>query len=114
MTVIGLCCGLELYVVGVLATVFGWGLTFALESRGMGRLVVMGLEREAVAAAATGYARVLEGAGCTIVGEEKSVLKGRVALVYRGPAALDRATLEAQFQRLGDRERGNAIDWESL
>lgn len=111
VTVVGLCCGLELYVVAVLATLFGWMLIFVLESRSVERLVVQGLTREAMRPASERYATLLRGSGCTIVGEEKNVKKGTLSLVYRAPRELDRGTLEEKFAALPEELRG-AIDWE--
>ncbi|MEM9461042.1 MAG: hypothetical protein AAGF11_43155 [Myxococcota bacterium] len=112
VTVLGLCCGLQLYVIAVLGTAFGWLLILALERRAVGRLVVQGLEREHIARAAAEHARILEQAGCMILGEERNVLKGITAFVYRASEQLDRPRLEAQFEALPDHQRG-AIQWES-
>jgi hypothetical protein len=112
VTVVGLCCGLQLYVVAVLATATGWVLIFALEGRTVGRLLIQGLDREIMARSASGYARVLRESGCTIMGEERRLDKGIMSFVYRGPRDLTRATLEASFAELPEDERG-AIGWES-
>lgn len=112
VTVVGLCCGLQLYVVAVLGTAFGWVLILVLEGRSVGRLVIQGLEREHIAHAAAEHARILEQAGCTILGEERNVLKGITAFVYRASRQIDRHALEAQFETLPDHQRG-AIQWES-
>lgn len=112
VTVVGLCCGLELYVVAVLGTVFGWLVILALEGRSVGRLVIQGIERESIAEGASQHAKILEQAGCTILGEERNVLKGITAFVYRASKTLDRDKLEAEFAQLPDSQRG-AIQWES-
>src|SRR5690606_19876737 len=82
VTVVGLSCGLELYVVALLATVLAWVLIFVLESRSVGRVVIQGLEKEVVQPAAQAYVGVLRGLGCTILGEEKRVKKGSVGITY--------------------------------
>lgn len=112
VTVVGLCCGLELYVVAVLGTVFGWFIILALEGRSVGRLVIQGLERESIAQGAAAHAKLLEAAGCEILGEERNVLKGITAFVYRASREIDREALEAQFGELPPEQRG-AIQWES-
>ncbi len=111
VTVVGLCCGLELYVVAVLGTVFGWLLIFVLESKSVERLVVQGLGHDAMRKASERYAGLLRDSGCTIVGEEKNVKKGTLSLVYRAPRGLDRGRLEERFDELPEDLHGT-IDWE--
>lgn len=114
VTVVGLCCGLELYVVAVLATITGWLLIYALEGQTVGRLVVQGLDRDIIGPAAATYAEALREAGCSILGEERNLDKGFVAFVIRTPRELDRASLEA---KLGDldlpADQRGALAWES-
>jgi hypothetical protein len=112
VTVTGLCCGLQLYVVAVLTTLVGWVVVYALEARTVARLVIQGLPRESIAAAATAHARILRDAGCKILGEEKSVEKGIVSLVYATGDLLDHEGLEAKFAGLAPELRG-ALDWDA-
>jgi hypothetical protein len=107
VTVIGLCCGLELYVVAVLATVFGWVLIFAMESQSVARVVIQGLEATEFSQSADRYRNLLTGAGCKVLGEQKNVRKGTMTFVYRSPGKLDRGALEQQFQEVGEA----AADW---
>ncbi|MCA9653361.1 MAG: hypothetical protein H6712_32990 [Myxococcales bacterium] len=111
VTVIGLCCGLELYVVAVLSTVCGWLLIFALEIRTVGRLLIQGLDREIIAKAAASHAELLRGCGCTILSEERNLEKGIVAFVYRAPREITRALLEERFAALPHEEQG-AVGWD--
>jgi hypothetical protein len=112
VTVIGLCCGLELYVVALLATALAWALIFALERRTVGRVLVQGLEKQRMQAAAEAHANVLRELGCTIVGEQRRVDKATVAFIYRAPAGVDRGALERRFAALPDELRGT-VNWES-
>lgn len=112
VTVVGLCAGLELYVVAVLATLFGWVLIYTQELRTVGRLLVMGLNREIMAKASAGHADVLRQCGCTILSEERNLEKGIVAFVYRGPPDVTRAVLEGHFARLPEDEQG-AVGWDA-
>jgi hypothetical protein len=112
VTVIGLCCGLELYVVALLATVLAWVLIFALERRTVGRVVVQGLEKQRMDAAAEAHTGVLRKLGCTIVGERRRVDKASVAIIYRAPAGVDREHLERGFAALPDDLRGT-VNWET-
>ncbi len=112
VTVTGLCCGLQLYAIAVLATLFGWILIHVLEVRAVGRIVIQGLEAKQLGASASSYARILKAAGCTILGEEKNGYKGTVAIVYRTGASFDRAAVESELAALPAEERG-AVDWQS-
>jgi len=112
VTMVGLCCGLELYVVAVLATVFGWVLIFALESRTVGRLMVQGVGREIMSETARAYMAVLRESGCAVLSEERNLEKGIVAFVYRAPREVTRTMLEARFEHFPEEQRG-AIGWDS-
>lgn len=111
VTVIGLCCGLELYVVALLATVLAWLLIFALERRTVGRVVVRGLEQQHMPAAAEAHAKLLRELGCVVVGEQRRVDKGHVAIVVRAPAVFDREALERRVAALPEQLRGT-VNWE--
>jgi hypothetical protein len=113
VTVVGLCCGLELYVVAVLATVLAWALILGLERRTVGRVIIQGLEKANIDAATEAHARALRTLGCTILGEEKRVHKANVAILYRAPADVDRGRIEQEFAALPDEVRG-AVNWETL
>ena len=112
VTVIGLSCGLELYVVALLATVLAWVLIFVLESRSVGRVVIQGLEKEVVQPAAQAYVGVLRRLGCTILGEEKRVKKGSVAITYRTPRGIGRKHIEEGFVGIAEDVRGT-VNWET-
>ncbi len=112
-TVVGLCCGLELYVVAVLATALAWVLIFALERRSVGRVVVQGLAKERIDAATQAHLEILRELDCTILGEDKRVHKAHVAIIYRAPASLERAHIEQSFAALPDELRGT-INWQDL
>lgn len=113
VTVIGLCCGLELYVVAVLATVLSWLLIVVLERSSVNRVVIQGLEKADFAAAAEAYSGALRELGCTVIAEDKRVKKGggTLTLTYRAPAGLDRGHTEQRFAEIPEDRRG-AISWE--
>jgi hypothetical protein len=116
VTVVGLSCGLELYVVALLTTVLAWVLILVLESRSVECLIVQGLEKEAMDRASEAYLAALRELGCTIVGEDKRVKKGSVgsvAILYRTPRGLARARLERRLAEIPDAQRGT-ISWESV
>jgi hypothetical protein len=112
VTVIGLCCGLELYVVAVLATALAWLLIFALERPTLGRMLVQGLDKQHMQAAAEAHVAALRELGCTIRGEHRRVNKASVTLIYRAPKGVDRQLIEQRLATLPDQLRGT-IDWET-
>ncbi|WP_165703850.1 hypothetical protein [Enhygromyxa salina] len=111
VTVIGLSCGLELYVVAVLTAALSWVLIFVLERNTVERVVVQGLDKDTLQPAADAYGAALRELGCTVVGEEKRVKKGSLAIIYRAPRGLARNTIEARFAELPQAERGT-FGWE--
>jgi hypothetical protein len=112
VTVIGLSCGLELYVVAVLATLLAWLLIFALDSRSVECLVVQGLDKDTVQRACEAHVASLRELGCTIVGEEKRIKKGSVAILYRAPRGVGRSVVERRIAEIPEAQRGTPT-WES-
>lgn len=112
VTVIGLSCGLQLYVVAVLATLLAWVLIFVLESRSVECLVVQGLDKEAITRGCEAHTASLRELGCTILGVEKRVKKGSVAITYRAPRGVGRAEVERRFAEIPEAQRGTP-SWES-
>lgn len=110
VTVIGLCCGLELFVVATLATALAWLLIFMLERRVTERLLVQGLDKQRMQAAAEAHVAMLRGLGCTVLGERRRVDKASVAIIYRAPAGIGREQIEQRLAALPDEMRGT-VDW---
>jgi hypothetical protein len=110
--VVGVCCGLKLVLVAVLATAFGWVVLHFLERETFGELVVKGLDRESVPRAADAYRRVLAQAGCRILGERKKLIKGQVAFVFKAPSALDRERFEQVALADVPPEVRGTVDWD--
>jgi hypothetical protein len=111
VTVVGLACGLKIYVVAVLATAFGWALIYVLEATVTHRVMVKGLQAPSLVQAAEAYEAILTGSGCRILSEKKNFLKSQVALVFRAPGNLDRDRIEELFLEIPETLRG-AVDWE--
>ncbi|MFV8751735.1 hypothetical protein ACNOYE_14415 [Nannocystaceae bacterium ST9] len=116
VTVVGLSCGLELYAVALLTTLLAWLLIFVLDgdlfAGRVERMVVQGLEKDAIARTSEVYVAALRELGCTIVGEDKRVKKGSVAILYRAPRGLARARLEARLAEIPEGVRGT-VGWET-
>ena len=111
VTVVGLCCGLKIFVGAVLATLIGWILIWYLESQNAGRIVVKGLKDSDILTAAETYRGILGEAGCTVIRERKNLTKGRVTLIVKAPPELDAEALEEAFENVSDEQRG-VVDWE--
>lgn len=110
--VIGICCGLKLIVVAVLATAFGFVLIAYLEGQTAGRMLVKGLSREAIPKAAEAYRALLTSAGCKILGERKKFTKGSVTFVFRAPSHLDREEMEHKFESAVPEPIRGSVDWD--
>lgn len=110
-TVVGVCCGVKLFVVAVFATAFGWVLIWYLESQNIGRIQVKGLTRDTIPRVADAYREMLIRTGCKIIGEKKSIAKNQVSFVIKAPRQLDRDWLDGHVAALPDELRGT-VDWE--
>jgi hypothetical protein len=84
-TLVGLCWGLGMQLVAVLATVYFWFMIYALETRAARSLTVVGIELSVVPRAAEAYRSALERAGCKVLGLEKSLKKSKLEIVVRVP-----------------------------
>jgi hypothetical protein len=110
--VVGVCCGLKLLVVAVLATAIGWILLWMLERETFIRLLVKGLPPGVVGPASDAYRQVLQSTGCRILGERKKLAEGQVSFVFATPDTFAREWMEQQIAtRVPDAYRG-AIDWD--
>ena len=111
VTVVGLCCGLDLYVIAILATVFGWVIIYTLESRIAGRIVVQGVDVRLLSRASEAYRVILHKADCSIVGSETNVKKGMISLVFKAPRTFSPESLKSDFEGVDDELKGS-VDWQ--
>ncbi len=111
VTVVGLCCGLNLYVIAVLATGFGWLIIMSMETRVAGRLVVQGLDVKHMPKAMETYAATLHAAGCKVVGTEANVKKGMVSLVFKAPRRFTPDRIKQAMSAVQPELQG-AVDWQ--
>lgn len=112
VTVVGLACGLELYVIAVLTTALAWVLIFTLDRSSIECVVVQGLDAAGIARASNDYCEALRDLGCKIVSEDRRANKGCVAIVYRAPRRLSRSQIEQRFALLPSSE-GDTVRWET-
>lgn len=113
VTVMGLCAGLDLPHVAVVATGFGFILIYVLDARPAYRIIVKGLVAEHVPEAAEFYRSVLEQQGCRILGEKKDFNKGQVSLVFRSSPQVDREDLTHLFEVDVPEEVKGLVDWQT-
>ena len=109
-TVLGLACGLHLFALAVIGTLFGWILIYFLEARPAYRVMIKGLESDKIASAAQAYRDALEKKDCRIIRERKNFVKGQASFVFRSP--LSQEELESGFEEISSDLRG-AVDWET-
>ena len=111
-TLIGLSCGLDLPHVAVLATVFGFGLIYLLDSRAIYRVDVRALKEDRVMEAATAYRQLIEQQGCRIKSEKKDPAKQRVTFIFQAGPRVRRDKLEAALESQIDPALRGSTDWE--
>ncbi len=109
--IVGICAGLQSYLIAVLATGFAWVIIWNLEQQVIGSVQILGLETRQMQAASSAYRALLSAAGCRVVSEQRNPKKGQVDLVFRGPARLDHEGLKSQAEALDDGCKGVAA-WE--
>jgi uncharacterized membrane protein YhiD involved in acid resistance len=106
VTVMGLCCGLKLYVVAVPAAIIGWIVVYLLETQRIGIIRVTGVEDTAVHHAIAAYREMLVAAGCEIVGTESRFVKREFSFVVKVPDELNTDELKEQLDTLPEQLRG--------
>lgn len=112
VTLIGLSCGLDLPHVAVLATAFGWGLMFLLESKVVFRIDVRAMPTDRFAEAAEAYREALTNSGCRILGERKNPGSGRVRFILRLDRNANRESVSAALSNDVEESLQGSVDWE--
>ena len=113
VTVVGLCCGLKIYLVAVLATLAGFAVIHVLEQVVAGSIIVGGLETMRIPKVALAYRVALTEVGCTVVREQAEVSKGRVIFVLRAPARIHREKIAARLDAVPEDARG-VVEFEGI
>ncbi len=111
VTLAGLIAGLGLPHFAVITAVFAFVLIYVFEARPTNRVRIEQLPAGRVGECADVYRGVLQGQGCKIVTEHKSMHKGRVEFVYRAPRHASHDGLHAAFGEVPVDVRGQ-VDWE--
>ena len=67
VTVVGLCCGLKIFIVAIPATVIGWLLIYFLEQQIAGIIRVSGMAEQSMHESSRAHRSLIAQAGCTII-----------------------------------------------
>ncbi len=109
--ILGIACGLQLWMVAILGAAIAWVLIAALECRIGMRMVVRGVKPEVVAQAAEAYGGALRAFGCRFATPRKNPAKGTVSFILRVRRGLEREAIEAECQaKVHETVRGT-VDW---
>jgi hypothetical protein len=111
ITLVGLSCGLDLPHVAVLTAAFGFAVLMLLDARATYHIEVKGLGPSMIRPSADTYRRVLERAGCRIVGERKSFAKEQVTFIFHAPLALQRDGLVQRLEAEVPENLRGVVDW---
>jgi hypothetical protein len=109
-TLIGLCWGLGLQLVAVLATVYFWLTIYLLERTRAERLTVAGVSPENMGRAADAYRDALSRAGCRVLSQSKSLKKAQLSFVLKVPRGFGADDVAKAQATLPEELRG-AFDW---
>jgi len=113
VTVIGLCCGLKIFLVAVPATAIGWLLVYYLERETAGIIRISGVAEDAIYDAVRAYRATVVGLGCAVIGEQTKFIRREFLFVVKAPPALTRAALLLGFDALPPEVRG-VVEFEQL
>ncbi len=113
VTVIGLCCGLKIYVVAVPATLIGWLLIYVLEREVMAAIRISGVPEGSLQESARAHRALIQAAGFTVIGEQTRFAKRELSFVVKAAVVPDRDRLGAAFDALPAEVRG-VVNWERL
>ncbi len=109
--ILGIACGLQLWMVSILGAAIAWVLIGVLEYRIGMRMVVRGVKPEVVAQAAEAYGGVLRAFRCRFATPRKNPAKGTVSFILRVRRGLEREAIEAECQaKVAETVRGT-VDW---
>ena len=110
-TVVGLLCGLELWMAAVVGTVLAWIIIYLMEARTSMRMVVRGVRSETLAKSAEEYGKALHGMRCRFSPPRKNPGKGQLSFTVQIPRGLSQETLEARLGEGVPAELRGTIDW---
>lgn len=113
VTVVGLCCGLKIFIVAIPATLIGWLIIYFLEGKGVGIIRVSGVPEDKFTQATESYRSLIHASQCRVIGEETKFIKRQFSFVVAPEEQFDRAKLAKSFSELSEELQGK-VDWERL
>ena len=109
-TLVGLCWGLGLQLVAVLATLYFWIMIYVLEGHPVHELTVLGLDAADMSRAADAYRSAFTKAGCRVLGHEKRLKKAKLELLLRVPKNFSTDDVVKVIETIPAELRGS-YDW---
>lgn len=113
VTVVGLCCGLKIFIVAIPATAIGWILVSFLERQRAGIIRVSGVAEAAVHDSVRAYRDAITRLGCKVIGEQNRFIRREFLFVVEAPPSISREYLQEGLDALPPELRG-VVDFEQL
>jgi hypothetical protein len=109
-TLLGLCWGLELQLVAVLATLYFWVMIYVIESQVVTELSITGVESEHLSRAADAYRSAFVKAGCKVIGYSRNMKKAKLNFLLKVPRGFAADEAQKTAETIPSELRGN-FDW---
>jgi hypothetical protein len=109
-TLVGLCWGLGLELVAVIATAYFWVMVWVLESRAVRNLVVGGVAVADMARSTDAYRQAFTQAGCRVLGHSKNFKTIQLSFVLQLPDEAASERVSKEIAAIPDPLRG-VPDW---
>jgi uncharacterized membrane protein YhiD involved in acid resistance len=110
-TIVGLCWGLGLELVAVMATVYFFVLIAMLEMRKVYELVVGGVKTSKMSQSTQEYKKAIERAGARVRGSSKNFKKEQMSFVFRLPRGTKIEDIQNAVAQISEELRGTP-DWQ--
>ena len=105
-SLIGLCWGLGLELVGLFATAYFWVMIYALERSPLQELVIGGLSLPNMGAAADAYRQAISEAGGRVTAHDKNFKKQQMTFVFLIPGKVGLEPVVQAVERIPESLRG--------
>ena len=106
VTILGICVGLQSFVVGLGAAALAYLLLFFLERTRSGEVQILGVPQEQMNHASKAYRTLLEQRGCNVVGESRNSKKQSLELMFQVPTKVSLPELENDAGDIEPSHRG--------
>jgi hypothetical protein len=109
-TLVGLCWGLGLQMVAVLATLYFWVMIFFLERTVVMELSIGGVDIPDMSESTEAYRKAIAAGGGKVLSHSKNFKKKQMIFFIKMPGKLNKETLVSEVQKIEERLRGTP-DW---